>query len=119
MVFGPVAQRLGQATHNTEIQKWLAIFNSNCYISAYRSGRYIAMKTKYFQSAVVLVGVILCSISVFADPLNNWHWRNPLPNGNPLPGAYNLYGIVFTNGQFFAVGAGGMEVSSPDGTNWT
>src|ERR1700761_4566816 len=76
------------------------------------------MKTKIFQSAVVLVGVILSSISVFADPLNNWHWRNPLPNGNPPPGANNLYGIVFTNGQFFAVGANGIEVTSPDGTNW-
>lgn len=75
------------------------------------------MKTKYFQSGVVLVGVILSSISVFADPLNNWHWRNPLPSGNP-PGAFNLYGIVFTNGQFFAVGANGMEITSADGTNW-
>ena len=74
------------------------------------------MKTKMFQSAVVLVGFILSSISAFADPLNHWHWRNPMPNGNP---GYFLYGIVFTNGQFFSVGANGMEVTSPDGTNWT
>ena len=67
---------------------------------------------------MVLVGVIFSGMSIFADPLNNWHWRNPLPNGNPPPGAYNLYGIVFTNGQFFAVGTSGMEVTSPDGTNW-
>jgi hypothetical protein len=76
------------------------------------------MKTKIFRLAAVLVGVFLSSISVFADPLNNWHWRNPLPNGNPVAGPYNLYGIVFTNGQFFAVGASGIEATSTDGTNW-
>jgi hypothetical protein len=99
-------------------EKWLAICLRSGYVSAYSSSRYIAVKTKYSQSVVVLMGVILSSISVFADPLNNWHWRNPLPNGNPLPGAYNLYGIVFTNGQFFTVGDNGMELTSPDGTNW-
>jgi hypothetical protein len=76
------------------------------------------MKTRFFQSAVVLVGIFLSCIGVFADPLNNWHWRNPLPNGNPVAGPYNLYGMVFTNGQFFAVGASGIEATSTDGTNW-
>jgi hypothetical protein len=100
-------------------QKCLAIVIRLLYKRVHRIGRYIAMKTKLFQSAVVLVGVILSTISVCADPLNNWHWRNPLPNGNPSPYvAYNLYGIVFANGQFFAVGDDGNELTSPDGTNW-
>src|SRR6185312_12625007 len=31
----------------------------------------------------------------------------------------NLFGIVFHNGQFIAVGKGGTIISSPDGVNWT
>ncbi len=77
------------------------------------------MKTNAFQSVVVLIVSLFSSISVLADPLDNWHWRNPLPNGNPIPYGGDLNGIVFTNGQFFAVGANGVEATSPDGTNWT
>jgi len=70
---------------------------------------------------LLLAGIFLCCFNVLADPLNNWHWRNPLPNGNPINYPYggDLDGIVFANGQFFAVGANGVEVTSPDGTNWT
>jgi hypothetical protein len=77
------------------------------------------MKAKNIFGTLVLAGLLSCSGSLFADPLNNWHWRNPLPNGNPPPNAIGLYGIVFTNGQFFAVGANGTENTSGDGTNWT
>jgi hypothetical protein len=76
------------------------------------------MKTKIFQLAVVLAGVLFANTGVFADPLNNWHWRNPLPNGNPPPsGLYWLSGIVFANGQFFAVGDNGNELISTNGTS--
>ncbi len=82
------------------------------------------MKTKLLLLALVVLGWgIFSNLSVFGDPLNNWHWRNPLPNGNPPPSnpnaSFALYGIVFTNGQFFAVGGNGNELTSPDGTNWT
>jgi hypothetical protein len=77
------------------------------------------MKTKLFALALGVFAFFLSFSTALADPLNNWSWRNPLPNGNPPPSAQNLYGIVFTNGQFFAVGANGVEVTSTDGTNWT
>jgi len=99
-------------------QKLLAIILRYCYGNGNRPTLFIAMKTKIFQLAVVLVGVFLSSISVFADPLNNWHWRNPLPSGNPPPsGLYWLSGIVFANGQFFAVGDNGNELISTNGTS--
>jgi len=37
---------------------------------------------------------------VSANPLEQWDWRNPLPQGN------NLAGIRFIDGRFVAVGAG-------------
>ena len=77
------------------------------------------MKTKILAPVLGFLALSLSLFNASADPLNNWHWRNPLPNGNPGPGVQSLYGIVFTNGQFFAVGANGFEITSPDGTNWT
>ncbi len=48
-----------------------------------------------------------------ADPLDNWHWRNPVPTGNYL-GA-----VTYGNGIFVAVGEGGTILTSPDGVTWT
>jgi len=53
------------------------------------------------------------SSTVPSDPLNNWHWRNPLPQGNPLNG------VTYGNGAFIAVGAGGTILTSADGITWT
>ena len=50
---------------------------------------------------------------VLADSLDNWHWRNPLPQGN------NLTGVTFGNGIFVAVGFGGTILTSPDSVTWT
>jgi hypothetical protein len=36
-----------------------------------------------------------------SDALNDWHWRNPLPQGN------SLFGITYGNGTFIAVGLWG------------
>lgn len=47
-----------------------------------------------------------------ADPLDTWHWRNPLPQG------HSLYAITHGNGKFVAVGEFGTILTSPDGTNW-
>lgn len=47
-----------------------------------------------------------------ADPLDNWHWRNPLPQGN------DLYGITYGNNMFIAVGDRSILTSS-DGVQWT
>jgi hypothetical protein len=43
----------------------------------------------------------------------NWHWRNPLPQGN------RSTGVAFGNGTFVAVGFNGMILTSLDGENWT
>ena len=63
----------------------------------------------------LLVITLLIGIPDFsiADPLDNWHWRNPLPQGN------TLNGIVYGNGTFVAVGDYGTTLTSPDGVSWT
>jgi hypothetical protein len=66
---------------------------------------------------LVLAGFLIQNS--FADALDNWHWRNPLPNGNPQAGPHTLYGIIFVNGKFFGVGDSGVVSISSDATNWT
>jgi len=76
----------------------------------------LVMKTLWLM--MTSLALTLNCFSVFADPLNNWHWRNPLPSGNPQTGPHILSGIVFANGKFVGVGAGGMASISTDTTNW-
>ncbi len=47
-----------------------------------------------------------------ADPLDQWFWRNPLPQGN------SLASVVFAQNLFVAVGQGGTILTSSNGTNW-
>ena len=65
------------------------------------------------------MGLFLTCLPTFATPLDNWYWRNPLPNGNPQMGLQMLNGVVFANAQFVAVGVSGVVSISSDGTNWT
>jgi hypothetical protein len=46
------------------------------------------------------------------DPLANWHWRNPLPQGN------TLNSVSCGNGTFVAVGYGGTIITSQDSVTW-
>ncbi len=62
---------------------------------------------------VTLVLLFGIATPVSADSLDNWHWRNPLPQGNHLRGV--TYGI----NNFVAVGWSGTILSSPDGIIWT
>jgi hypothetical protein len=64
------------------------------------------------------LGLILNFSCALAGPLDNWHWRNPLPNGNPPFGPHTLNGIVFATGKFVAVGVSGVVSISTDTTNW-
>ena len=57
--------------------------------------------------------LLVVALPAFADPLDNWHWRNPLPQGNTLKG------IAYGNGTFVAVGESGTILTSTDGTTWT
>jgi hypothetical protein len=54
---------------------------------------------------VICASIFLTSLSS-ADPLDNWHWRNPLPQGN------SLYGVTYGNGTFITVGGGGAILQS-------
>ena len=72
------------------------------------------MRVKYFLSLIILllIGFFFSNFSD-AEPLNNWHWRNPLPQGNPLKS------IIYANNMFVSVGTEGTIITSPDGINWT
>jgi hypothetical protein len=61
----------------------------------------------------VLLISALATLNLFADPLDAWTWRNPLPTGNILRS------VAYGNGQFIAVGAAGTILVSTDATNWT
>ena len=77
------------------------------------------MKSKQFLGAIAFAGFLFCCLNLFADPLDNWHWRNPLPDGNPQAGPHTLYGLVFANGIFVGVGDSGVVSISSDTTKWT
>jgi hypothetical protein len=73
---------------------------------------------KDFKRIVFILAMFLAAIVVacpsisMAGPLDVWHWRNPLPQGN------DLNGVTFGNGTFVAVGNHGTILTSPDGINW-
>lgn len=62
--------------------------------------------------------LVFCHGNLRADPLNNWSWCNPLPNGNLPPSQSFFYGISFGDGQFVRVGQNGVASISTNGTNW-
>ncbi len=59
---------------------------------------------------VFLLATVLTSR---AELLDDWQWRNPLPQGE------SLRSIAYGSGRFVAVGNGGAVLTSPDGTIWT
>jgi hypothetical protein len=52
------------------------------------------------------------TVNQSTDPLDNWQWRNPLPQGN------HLLGVTYGDGTFVAVGNRGTILTSPDGETW-
>jgi hypothetical protein len=63
----------------------------------------------FFSSILFSVVLILNLQSAILD---QWHWRNPLPQGN------QLNNVVFANGNYISVGEWGTILTSTDGTNW-
>jgi len=63
---------------------------------------------------IVLLGltILLVADELQADPLNQWTWRFPYPQG------YTLDAVAYGDGQFVAVGDNGTIITSPDGYNW-
>ena len=65
--------------------------------------------------AYVLAGVCCLSEAAFnscADPLDDWQWRSPLPQGNALRG------VAYGDGRLVVVGDGGAMLTSADGISW-
>jgi hypothetical protein len=77
------------------------------------------MKSKTLSWVCLCSGFLLVCCKLFAGALDNWNWRNPLPNGNPEPGLQQMLGIVFADGKFVAAGNSGFVSISYDSTNWT
>ncbi|MDF9407124.1 hypothetical protein L7E55_01915 [Pelotomaculum isophthalicicum JI] len=78
---------------------------------------YIKKWIYYLVVAIALLTGTMCSTAM-ADPLDQWAWRNPLPQGN------RLNSVSYGNGIFVAVGSNGTILTSTDsvncnGTNWT
>ncbi|MGO8675906.1 MAG: hypothetical protein ACLQVX_08545 [Limisphaerales bacterium] len=48
-----------------------------------------------------------------ADPLDVWHWRNPVPTGN------HITQVVYLNGGFMATDGAGEFLLSSNGVDWT
>ena len=65
--------------------------------------------------SLLVIGLLifLPYVSMADSPLDHWHWRSPLPQGN------NLWGVTYGNSIFVAVGDGGTILTSTDGVNWT
>ena len=72
------------------------------------------MKTKTLVRFLAGTGTLVCvCLSLKADPLDQWHWRNPVPTGDWI------YGVAHANGLFVASDNGGSLWTSPDGIEWT
>jgi hypothetical protein len=69
------------------------------------------MKTS--RALLVLAFTLFTTQAYCGEVLTNWHWRNPLPQGNAI------YNVVSANGNIVAVGELGTILTSTDGTNWT
>ncbi|PYJ80888.1 MAG: hypothetical protein DME22_22875, partial [Verrucomicrobia bacterium] len=62
--------------------------------------------------ALFVIGLSL-AFAALANPLDQWHWRSPLPQGN------GLKDVVFGEGLFVTVGEWGTVLTSADGRNWS
>src|SRR3569833_1967613 len=66
-----------------------------------------------YHLAVVLAALVLSTAPLRSASVGPWHWRSPLPQGNPL------HKVIYANGAYLAVGDVGTILTSSDGTNWT
>lgn len=71
-------------------------------------------KSLYLTSVCLLLCWLLpAPTQAQQDYLDDWKWRNPLPQGNLLSA------VAHGNSTFVAVGVLGMIVSSPNSVDWT
>jgi len=67
----------------------------------------------FVHRLLITVPLIVWTSTLAADPLAQWHWRNPLPTAN------SIFDVIYANGQFIAVDEGGEILTSPNGFDWT
>lgn len=72
----------------------------------------VAFRIQAFFQIFLVMAAGVVSFQLSAAPLEQWHWRSPLPQGN------GLNNVVFANGRFIAVGELGTILVSSDGINW-
>ena len=61
----------------------------------------------------ILLGTLLCvEAATSSEPLDTWHFRNPLPTGN------TPNNVRFLNGLFIVTASSGEVLSSFDGSTW-
>jgi hypothetical protein len=75
-----------------------------------RKGLWSGLQKQFCR--VIFFATLVCSARLWSAPLDQWHWRNPLPQGN------RLLRIVSANGTSVALGELGTVLTSTDGTNW-
>jgi len=76
-------------------------------------GRFRHRLAHFALFALVALMLSLLADPASADPLDNWHWRNPLPEGNAIDS------VVYGNGTFVACAEGGKVLTSSDGVRWS
>ena len=64
-----------------------------------------------FTKGILFISAFFMLQAEAVDPGENWAVQTP-------PTASALYGVLWGNGQFIAVGAGGELYTSPDGISW-
>ncbi len=68
------------------------------------------MNTKL--APILLLALLTEATCLATDPLDQWEWRNPLPNGN----TFNA--VTYADGKFVAVGYGGAVAVSTNALTW-
>jgi len=71
------------------------------------------VKGQRVSQELVWISLIVLSVQHLpADPLDQWTWLSPQPQGN------TLRGVSYSDGRFYALGELGTVVSSTNGGDW-
>lgn len=94
---------------SVELSRWIWLLNRFSKKTAYC----ITRPFFYFAGLMLYVLFPLIQPVSGADYLDNWNWRNPLPQGSTIKD------VTYGNNKFVAVGRSGTIMTSADGASWT
>ena len=84
---------------------------------ASRTGHYMGnVSLEIAKAPPKFLGALACFLlagQLLADPIQNWSWKSPIPQGRTLAA------VAQGAGCFVAVGDAGTIITSPDGYHWT